>query len=205
MTEVHVLFDGFSQINENGREMYANCTCTLIKGQVNIIVDTMTAWDGHKIIKGLEKHDLKPENITWVVCTHGHSDHIGNNSLFQNATHVVGQCISKGEIYFIHDFNKSSYNINDKIKIVATPGHTLSDISVIVETGNKNLGTIAIVGDLFEKEQDIFNENIWIEAGSENRELQRQNRKKIVQIANLIIPGHGPMFKVTEEVKKVFL
>lgn len=201
--EVSVLFDGFSQINENGREMYANCTCTLIKGQVNIIIDTMTAWDGHKIIKGLEKHDLKPENISWVVCTHGHSDHIGNNSLFQNATHIVGQSISKGETYFLHDFTESAYIITDKVKIIATPGHTLSDVSIIVE--DTNLGTVAIVGDLFEKEEDITNENIWIEAGSENQDLQKQNRKKIIEIASFIIPGHGPMFKVTNVMKKIFL
>jgi hypothetical protein len=48
--EVHVLYDGYSKTTEKG--MVANCTCTLIKGQKHIIVDTMTPWDKEKIIEG---------------------------------------------------------------------------------------------------------------------------------------------------------
>lgn len=32
--------------------MTANCTCTLVKGEKNIIVDTMTPWDKQLIIDG---------------------------------------------------------------------------------------------------------------------------------------------------------
>jgi hypothetical protein len=48
--EVHVLYNGYSKTREEG--MVANCTCTLIKGQKYIIVDTMTPWDKENIIKG---------------------------------------------------------------------------------------------------------------------------------------------------------
>lgn len=34
--------------------MRANCTCTLIKGPNNVIIDTMTAWDREKIVSGNE-------------------------------------------------------------------------------------------------------------------------------------------------------
>lgn len=49
---VYILFNGYSNINSDGSEMKANCTCTLIKGPLNIIVDTMTAWDKDNIIEG---------------------------------------------------------------------------------------------------------------------------------------------------------
>lgn len=202
MASIHVLFDGFSEINENGSEMKANCTCTLIKDEVNIIVDTMTAWDGDKIVRKLEKYDIKPDDISYVICTHGHSDHIGNNNLFLNATHIVGNSISKGENYFLHDLNNQNYKISDNIEVMFTPGHTLSDVSVIVRS--KDL-VYSIVGDLFEKEQDIEDDSIWIEAGSEDQELQRKNRKKIIEMSDFIIPGHGPIFEVKEEYKKLLL
>jgi len=48
--EVHVLYDGYSKMTDEG--MVANCTCTLIKGPKLIIVDTMTPWDKEKIITG---------------------------------------------------------------------------------------------------------------------------------------------------------
>lgn len=48
--EVHVLENGYSTLR--GSKMIANCTCTLLKGKHNIIVDTMTPWDKQKIING---------------------------------------------------------------------------------------------------------------------------------------------------------
>lgn len=48
--EVHVLHDGYSKMTDNG--MVANCTCTLIKGPKNIVVDTMTPWDKDRIVEG---------------------------------------------------------------------------------------------------------------------------------------------------------
>ena len=50
MAEVFVLYDGFAVPKED--HFFANCTCTLIKGHKNVVVDTMTAWDGDKIVKG---------------------------------------------------------------------------------------------------------------------------------------------------------
>ena len=129
MTSVHVLFDGFSQII-NEKMMLANCTCTLIKTKnLNIIVDTMTAWDRDKILDGknvlknvsillilgfsnfflflinfifpeLKNHDLSADEINYVICTHSHADHIGNNNLFLNAEHIVGLSANFGEKFY---------------------------------------------------------------------------------------------------------
>ena len=33
-------------------------------------------------------------------------------------------------------------------------------------------------------------------AGSENEEKQRENRAKVLELADYIVPGHGPIFKV---------
>nr|XP_018897532.1 PREDICTED: metallo-beta-lactamase domain-containing protein 1 [Bemisia tabaci]XP_018897533.1 PREDICTED: metallo-beta-lactamase domain-containing protein 1 [Bemisia tabaci]XP_018897534.1 PREDICTED: metallo-beta-lactamase domain-containing protein 1 [Bemisia tabaci]XP_018897536.1 PREDICTED: metallo-beta-lactamase domain-containing protein 1 [Bemisia tabaci]XP_018897537.1 PREDICTED: metallo-beta-lactamase domain-containing protein 1 [Bemisia tabaci]XP_018897538.1 PREDICTED: metallo-beta-lactam len=189
---VTVLYPGYSKSVKDG--MIANCSCTLITGCVNVIVDTMTPWDQEKIIRGLELHGLQCKDINYVVCTHGHSDHIGNNNLFLNATQIVGFCISHKDFYFTHDFEKGDvYKLNERIQVIPTPGHTLSDVSVIVKTKDK--GVIAIVGDLFENEFDLNDESIWLDAGSENADLQRENRKKILEMADYIIPGHGSMFK----------
>lgn len=51
MCDVIILFNGYSKLLQDGK-MEANCTCTLIKGPVNVIIDTMTAWDKDKIITG---------------------------------------------------------------------------------------------------------------------------------------------------------
>lgn len=199
--EVHVLYNGYSKSNENGME--ANCTCTLIKGKFNVIVDTMTAWDGDLILEGLKKYGVKPEDVQYVISTHGHSDHLGNNHLFLNAIHIVGHCISKKNQYFDEPFSTGGNYVIDKedLLVIPTPGHTLSDVSVLVKTEQ---GIVAITGDLFEKEEDIGNEYIWLSAGSESPALQRYHRQYIIRHASYIIPGHGPLFQVTEEIKKSF-
>ncbi|CAG4965342.1 unnamed protein product [Colias eurytheme] len=198
MCEVVVLHDGYSFINNEG-EMMANCSCTLVKGPHNIIVDTMTPWDSEIILTALMKHQLTPDDIHFVVSTHGHSDHTGNNNLFLKATHIVGFSISFRDKYYIHPFeNGEEYVINDFVKIIPTPGHTLSDVTVLVKSEGQN---IAIAGDLFEKYEDINNQSIWQEAGSEDPAKQLTNRTKIADIANWIIPGHGPKFEITDEIR----
>lgn len=59
-----------------------------------------------------------------------------------------------------------------------------------------------ITGDLFERLEDVDNPNIWLEAGSEDPVQQMKNRSIIADIADWIVPGHGPKFKVTAEIKK---
>ncbi|KAF7282658.1 hypothetical protein GWI33_002197 [Rhynchophorus ferrugineus] len=193
--ELKVLFTGYSRLN--GNVLDANCTCTLIKGPINVIIDTMTAWDGRSILNSLKENGLSPDDINFVVCTHGHSDHIGCNYLFLNAVHIVGFSISKEDKYFLSpDFSKGEeYVIHDQIKVIPTPGHTLQDVSVLFQNQGQ---TIAVTGDLFENERDLLDENIWISAGSDNVELQRKNRNRILGMAKFIVPGHGAMFKVPQ-------
>lgn len=45
------LFDGYSKYIDD-KTMDANCSCTLIRANKTIIVDTMTAWDRENLING---------------------------------------------------------------------------------------------------------------------------------------------------------
>ncbi|CAG2242172.1 unnamed protein product [Mytilus edulis] len=109
------------------------------------------------------------------------------------------QLILDGEQYMLHQFDKGiPYEIDDFVEVVPTPGHTGKDVSVIVRETEK--GTVAITGDLFECFEDLREPSIW-QDNSENPEDQEANRIGILQIADYIIPGHGPMFKVPESYK----
>ena len=59
-------------------------------------------------------------------------------------------------------------------------------------------------GDIFEREEDIEKPEIWrSEGGSADPERQERSRLEIIQNADWIVPGHGPMFKVTEAMKAI--
>ena len=160
-----------------------------------------------------------------MVCTHGHADHCGNLNLFTGKTrrmasliqdqdraendllgcsarpskikkHIVGNGIYNDDQYLFDLKNEDRvFQINPIVSVRETPGHTLSCVSVLVENA-ANLGRVAITGDLFEREEDLEDESIWIDAGSEAIDDQRENRQFILDNFDWIVPGHGPMFKV---------
>lgn len=109
---------------------------------------------------------------------------------------IVGNGIFTDDQYMFDLKNEDRvFQINPIISVQETPGHTLSCVSVLVDNV-ANLGRVAITGDLFEREEDLSNENIWINAGSESVDEQRENRQFILDNYDWIVPGHGPMFKV---------
>lgn len=55
---------------------------------------------------GLKRHGVSADQIQYAVCTHGHSDHIGNLNLFTKAIHIVSYDLCEGDLYIQHDFQK---------------------------------------------------------------------------------------------------
>ncbi|KAH8375099.1 hypothetical protein KR093_008258, partial [Drosophila rubida] len=200
---VIVLQEGYSyKDNTRASAMRANCSCTLIRCRdgTNIIVDTLTAWDGPHLTSLINAQGLQLQDINIVICTHGHSDHVGCNYLFQKARiHIVGSCASNRDLYFEHS---GALDRHGEVLLEQTPGHTLSCVSVIVRNSQLG-GTVGICGDLFERVEDIDDEEIWREAGSENEKDQRVQRYRMSQMCNYIIPGHGPLFKVDNALRSI--
>lgn len=201
MYEVHVLQAGYSSVNSDGT-MCANGTSSLIIGPTKkVIVDTLSPWDSESIIHHLQLHNLEPCEITHVICTHGHPDHTGNNNMFTDAEiHIVGNSIYHKDTYYEHHFADGlPYEIDGRdLYIHPTPGHTLDSVSVVVNT---RIGRVCIAGDLFEKEEDIKDSSVWKEAGTEDETQQIKNRCQMLLLSDFVVPGHGPMFKVTNEMK----
>ena len=106
--------------------------------------------------------------------------------------------ISKND--FVHlfsiAFKNEVFEINNEVEVFATPGHTLDSVSVKVKSVDQ--GIIVITGDLFEKVEDLKDDSIWKDAGSEDPELQAKNREKVLKMADFVIPGHGAMFPVSK-------
>ena len=83
---------------------------------------------------------------------------------------------------------------------------------VLSQTGHKLSGSrifrvILIVnfhlGDIFEREEDIEDQTIWRSAGSTDPQRQERSRLQLAELADYIIPGHGPIFKVTERMRNI--
>ena len=195
--KVSVLLLGYGYTDADNRYR-ADGTCTLITGNgKRILVDTGSPHDKERLLEKLKQHSVSPQEINYVVCTHGHVDHVGNLNLFDNAVQMVSHDILlEQDIYADQpdeNFKEGApYSIDgENIQVISTPGHTSQDVSVIVR-GVTGFGTVVVCGDLFEHEDD---ENLWREF-SECPDKHRESRQKVLEIADWIIPGHGKMFEV---------
>ncbi|CAD5119854.1 DgyrCDS8438 [Dimorphilus gyrociliatus] len=195
MYQVIVLRNGSCKDEHNGYIVY--CTITLIKGEFNVLVDPGGYWDQEVLVKGLKENDLDPADIDYVICSHGHSDHIGNLHLFPKAIKIISNDVSRGNVYFKDNPLKKGedYVVDENLRIISTPGHTCNDISVLVET--KEYGKVIVAGDIFECEEDIENPSLWMEnCEMPSTDKQEESRRAITKMANYIVPGHGAMFQV---------
>jgi len=192
---VSVLLDGYGYTDAKDRYR-ANGTCTMITGNgKRIIVDTGSPRDKERLLEKLEQHKVSPQDIDFVVCTHGHVDHVGNLNIFPQAMCMVSHDILNEEDIYTdlpENFKEGMpYCIDgENVQVISTPGHTSQDVSVIVR--GTEYGTVVICGDLFEHEED---DKLW-EEFSEFPEKHRKSRQKVLEIADWIIPGHGKLFRV---------
>ncbi|XP_057245116.1 metallo-beta-lactamase domain-containing protein 1, partial [Malurus melanocephalus] len=165
-------------------------------GPLTVLVDTGGPWLRPHLPGLLNAHGVTPDDVTHVVVTHGHSDHVGNLNLFPRATLLVGFDLSRGEGLYLP--NGLAQGVPwvlhpGHLQVTPTPGHTRAHVS-LVALGTA-LGTVAVAGDTFEREGDGGQ---WA-ALSEDPPEQRRSRRSLVATADVIVPGHGGPFRVVKD------
>ncbi|NXN12106.1 MBLC1 protein, partial [Indicator maculatus] len=165
-------------------------------GPVTALVDTGGPWGRGRLLELLGARGLSPGDVSHVVVTHGHSDHVGNINLFPQATLLVGQDLSRGPgLYLPHGLPRGRpLPLHPGLlEVVATPGHTPDHVSLLVR--GTSLGTLLLAGDLFEREED---EEEWRRL-SQDQAQQERSRSWALGVADVIVPGHGAPFRVLRQ------
>lgn len=185
MAEVKILIKGYTTADSKEFGEEKTCpTITLVRDDdVVIVVDPGVLEDQKILVEKLKKENLTIKDVNAVCITHSHIDHYRNIGMFPTAKTL--------EYWGLWDKNTVEdwkEQFTKDIKIIKTPGHNYDCISLLVKTRK---GIVAIVGDLFWKENFPKDDPY----ASDEKEL-KESRKKILKIANYIIPGHGKMFKV---------
>ena len=186
MAEVKILIKGFTNADslKDVDEEKTSPTITLIKDNgKNIICDPGVVEEQNVITSKLKEEGLKINDIDFVFLTHSHIDHYRNIGMFPRAKTL--------EFYGLWDKNTVDdweEDFSPDIKIIKTPGHSDNSITFLVKTEK---GIVAICGDVFWKEN--FPEKD--EYASDIKALEK-SRKKVLDLADFIIPGHGNIYKV---------
>lgn len=186
MAEVKVLIPGYTSADsaEAKGEEKTCATITLVKDKdIIMVVDPGVLESQQMLIDALEKEGISINNINIVCITHSHIDHYRNIGMFPKAKTL--------EFYGIWDKNTVEdwrEQFTDDIKIIKTPGHDKTAITLLVKT---NKGTIAICGDVFWKENEPKEDPY----ADEPKKL-KESRKRIIKLADYIIPGHANIYEV---------
>lgn len=192
MTEVKVLIEGYAK-EEKGVEVASPSTVLIKDSGLKILVDPGT--NKKLLLEALSKEGLKPEDIDLIFITHYHPDHVLNIRLFPDKDILDGDIIYRDdkEIGFVEKIPSTN------IKVISTPGHAHEHACLLAETEK---GKIVIAGDLWwwsdEEEQKTDLKSLIKKRDPyvKDKKALIKSRRKILRIADYIIPGHGKMFKV---------
>jgi len=139
--------------------------------------------------------------VKFIVNTHGHSDHVKADALFQEK-YDVPLCIHPGDAHFIEGLEKGRFpaNVmlrdgdsvkfgNESLQVMHTPGHTPGSISLVGEK-------LVFTGDT------LFAGGIGrtdFPGGSDS--AMRLSLQKLVRLPDyfLVYPGHGETSMMGEE------
>ena len=186
--EAKVLLEGFtnSESVAEGGEERTQPTITLVRdGDLVMVVDPGIMDDQQLLVDALKKEKLTVEDVNFVCITHSHIDHYRNIGMFPQAKTV--------EYYGLWDKNTVetwSENLTSNISLLHTPGHDYTGITLFVTTEK---GVVAICGDVFWRENYPLDPKD--DAFASNPGRLEESRAIVLNRADWIVPGHGPMYK----------
>ena len=197
MYQVDVIKPGVLVRDRFGNILDARSTVSLITGDGRIIViDTGLSSERGQILTALAHRGLAPEEVDTLINTHAHMDHTGNNDLFSGARLIghgteFGWREQKGNCLLVVE----DTDIAEGIRILTTPGHTRGSITVLVD-GRVGMheGSIALTGDALPIMDNYLK---WVPPGINiNPDLSLSSMQKIIENAEIIIPGHDRPFRI---------
>ena len=179
---VHVLHAGYAREDTDGE--HVGSTVTLIQdGTGVIIVDPGLVSSRSGLLAAVAARGVSPEDVTDVVFSHHHPDHTVNAALFPAARIHDHWAIYDGDLWISREADGAQ--LSPSVRLIATPGHTPEDITTLAATqGGVHACTHAWWG-ADGPAADPFAPDPAVLAAS---------RARILAIANVIIPGHGPAF-----------
>ena len=167
---------------------YGNTNTFFIRGTGgSLLIDTDYAGTMPAFYRAIKNHDIKISDITYVLATHYHPDHIGLVSeLMKQGVKLLLVDTQKSYVHFadeifardkrlnyepIHEDNvvmigcKESRQFLDDLgikgEIISTPSHSEDSISLILDSGISFVGDLEPIGYLEAYEENVELKRDW--------------------------------------------
>ena len=178
MPEIHVLTTGY--VGERTAS-----TVSLIRAKSALIVVDPGMVAGQQSILGpLSDLGHEPDEVTDVIVSHHHPDHTMNIGLFPGGRVHDHWAIYQDDLWVSRPAD--GFEVADGVTLWETPGHTPQDITTIVATDESTVALTHLWWDADGPTVDPF---------ATDMEGLLAGRRRVLEVADMIIPGHGEAFR----------
>ena len=182
--DLYLVKPGKAIYDAEGVIHYASSSVVLIDDGPLILVDTGLGEDWPTIKARIEEAGFRPSEIDIIVNTHLHPDHIGCNDKFKAIQYAhpkeIQRVNARGYIPCKKEISKRTF-------ILETPGHVDGHISMIFEK-------VVMAGDAIPT-RDHYARRL-IPRIHTDAEKAMESLIKILEIAEIIVPGHDEPIKL---------
>lgn len=160
-------------------------TCTLVRdGQHVIVVDPGMADSAASILEPLAALGVSPSAVTDVILSHHHPDHTMHAGLFPNAAVHDHWAIYRGAAW--EDSDAEGRVLSPSVGLIRVPGHTAQDIATVIGTPDGVVVCTHLWWAADGPAEDPF---------AEDPAQLTASRRRVLAIADTIVPGHGRAFR----------
>jgi glyoxylase-like metal-dependent hydrolase (beta-lactamase superfamily II) len=180
---VFVLHEGYAREEDDADRVGSTVTLIVDGGRV-IVVDPGMVSGRDALLSALAAHVASPAGVTDVVFSHHHPDHTINTALFPEAVVHDHWASYDGDRWISRE--PGDFTLTPSVRLIATPGHTAEDITTLAATPEDVYAcTHAWWGPDGPADDPL---------GTDQAALH-QSRARILAVATVIVPGHGPAFR----------
>lgn len=176
--EIHVLFEGYVG------EHTASTVAFVRDGDHRIVWDPGMVPSQSVIAEPLRRLGVEPDDVTDVILSHHHPDHTLNVGMFPNARVHDHWAWYRGDLWMNRECE--GFDVSPSVTLARTPGHTAECLTVLAETAE---GVAALTHLWWSAEgppEDPY---------ADDPASLHTSRERILATADLIVPGHGAMFR----------
>jgi glyoxylase-like metal-dependent hydrolase (beta-lactamase superfamily II) len=176
---VDVLVEGYARLP------HVAGTVSLVRdaGRV-VVVDPGMVADRELILRPLRELGVAPEEVTDVVLSHHHLDHTLNVALFPVVPVHDFQSVIEGDVFTRRAAD--GVDLTPSVRLLATPGHTPQDVTTLVGTPDDVVALTHLWWTGEGPADDPY---------SPDRDELRRQRERVLELATLVVPGHGAPFR----------
>jgi glyoxylase-like metal-dependent hydrolase (beta-lactamase superfamily II) len=180
MATVHLLHAGYTG------ERTASSVVLVRDGDALIVADPGMVRSRSLILDPLAALGIAPEAVTHVFLSHHHPDHTMNVALFPEAEVVDFWARYMDDLWL--DIPGDGYRLSPSAQLWLTPGHTAEDASLIVEAED---GVYAMTHLWWHSDRTPD-----IDPFADDQDAIVAGRARVLEVADVVIPGHGAPFRV---------